>query len=262
MIAETVAIVNQKGGTGKTTTTINLGCALSKLKKKVLLIDLDPQGNLSYSLALGDSQYSMADVFEGEKKLEQIIVEKDGLYVAPGSTELADIDISLVNQNKREAFLKSSLKNISDKFDYILIDAPPSLSLLTINALNAAQSVLIPLQLEVLTLQGLNQVLATISKIKNTLNPALYVKGIAFVMYDSRRTLSKEVFEYIKNNVEENIFKTMIRSNVKIAEAPSFGKSVIDYDNSSNGAEDYRALAKEFISVKTKPNTKKKQLVY
>ena len=242
-----ISIVNQKGGTGKTTTTINLGSALAKLGKKVLLLDLDPQGNLSYSLGLSDTKYSMAHVLEGKKSLNDIIVKKDGVHIAPVSGELVDIEISLVNLKNRERFLKEKLSELKESYDYILIDSPPSLSLLTLNSLNAATEVLIPLQLEVLTMQGLGQILATVQQVKNTFNPKLKVKGIAFVMYDSRRKLSHEVYEYIKENVEENIFKTFIRSNVKIAEAPSFGKSVLDYDPGSYGASDYMALAKEFV---------------
>lgn len=242
-----ISIVNQKGGTGKTTTTINLGSALAKLGKKVLLLDLDPQGNLSYSLGLSDTKYSMAHVLEGKKTLNDIIIKKDGVHIAPGSGELVDIEISLVSLKNRERFLKEKLSELKESYDYILIDSPPSLSILTLNSLNAATEVLIPLQLEVLTMQGLGQILATVQQVKNTFNPKLKVKGIAFVMYDSRRKLSHEVYEYIKENVEENIFKTFIRSNVKIAEAPSFGKSVLDYDPNSYGASDYMSLAKEIV---------------
>jgi chromosome partitioning protein len=250
MRTEIISVVNQKGGTGKTTTTINLGSALAKLGKKVLLLDLDPQGNLSYSLGLADVKRSMANVFEGKLSINDIIVKKDDLYIAPGTNELVDIEISLVNQDDREGFLKERLVELEGNYDYVIIDAPPSLSLLTLNALSAAHEVLIPLQLEVLTMQGLSQILATVQQVKKTLNPSLRVKGIAFVMYDKRRKLSHEVYEYIRENVEENIFKTFIRANVKIAEAPSFGKSVIDYDPSSSGASDYMALAKEILRPK------------
>lgn len=247
MRTQTISIVNQKGGTGKTTTTINLGSALAKLGKKVLLIDLDPQGNLSYSIGLGDAKYSMAHVFEDSKTINDIIIGKDGVDVAPGTGDLVDIEISLVTQEDREGFLKDRLAGLEKKYDYILIDSPPSLSLLTLNALNASTEVLIPLQLEVLTMQGLSQILNTVRQVKDTLNPELKVKGIAFVMYDKRRKLSTEVYEYIRENVEENIFKTFIRSNVKIAEAPSFGMSVLDYDPHSSGASDYMSLAKELV---------------
>jgi chromosome partitioning protein len=260
MQTKVVSIVNQKGGTGKTTTTINLGCALAKMGKKVLLLDLDPQANLTYSLGVTEPEYSMVDVFGEEKTLSDIITETEGgVSVAPGHNDMADIDISLVNQENRESLLKNHLKNIRGKYDYILIDAPPSLSLLTLNALNASDEVLIPLQLEVLTLQGLSQIINTVRKIKMNFNPELTIKGIVFVMYDKRRKLSDEVFSYIRNNVEERIFKTLIRSNVKIAEAPSFGKSVIDYDPNSHGASDYMDLAREYVSnSQGKANSRRK----
>ncbi|MHA6248078.1 ParA family protein [Pontibacter sp. CAU 1760] len=241
-----VAVINQKGGTGKTTTTINLGSALCKLGKKVLLLDLDPQSNLSYSLAVTGPEATLADVFEGTKSLQEIVVGKDGLWVAPGSNELVDVEISLVTQPEREQFLKTMLQGIKG-YDYVLIDCPPSLSVLTLNALTAAHEVLIPLQMEVLTLQGVDQILNTVEKVRKAFNPQLKIKGIVVVMYDVRRKLSQEVLEYLHENVKERIFESQIRMNVKLAEAPSFGKSVIDYDASSNGAKDYMALASEFI---------------
>lgn len=243
-----VAIINQKGGTGKTTTTINLGSALSKLGKKVLLLDLDPQSNLSYSLAVTNPEATLADAFLGNKTLKEILVEKDNLWIAPGSNELVDIEISLVSQANRENFLKTMLDELKG-FDYILIDCPPSLSVLTINALTAAHEVLIPLQMEVLTLQGLDQIMNTVQKVRKAFNPKLKIKGVVVVMFDMRRKLSQEVLEYLQENVKEHIFKSQIRLNVKLAEAPSFGKSVLDYDASSNGAKDYKALAEEFTSL-------------
>lgn len=249
MAATIVSVINQKGGTGKTTTTINLGSALQKLGKRVLLIDLDPQANLSYSLGITDPACTLADVFTGTKKLKDCLQDRDGLFVAPGSNELVDIEISLVNEKERERFLQQMLSEIKG-FDYILIDCPPSLSLLTVNALAASKEVLIPLQMEVLTLQGLGQILNTVRQIKETLNPKLTVKGIVVVMYDKRRKLSSEIEDYLKENIDEYIFKQRIRLNVKLAEAPSFGKSVLDYDASSYGAKDYLGLAKEFISSK------------
>lgn len=244
-----VSVINQKGGTGKTTTTINLGSALQKLGKRVLLIDLDPQANLSYSLGISEPEITLADVFTGTHKLKDCFQDRDGLMVAPGSNELVDIEISLVNQPERELFLQQMLRDVKG-FDYIFIDCPPSLSLLTVNALATSHEVVIPLQMEVLTLQGLGQILNTVQQIKQTLNPKLRVKGIVVVMYDQRRKLSSEIEAYLKENIEENIFKQRIRLNVKLAEAPSFGKSVLDYDPSSNGAKDYMGLAKEFISTK------------
>ncbi|AKQ45680.1 hypothetical protein TH63_08470 [Rufibacter radiotolerans] len=248
MAATIVSVINQKGGTGKTTTTINLGSALRKLGKRVLLLDLDPQANLSYSLGITEPETTLADVFTGHQKLVDCIQERDGLFVAPGSNELVDIEISLVNQPEREQFLQRLLEELP-AYDYILIDCPPSLSLLTVNALVASQEVLIPLQMEVLTLQGLGQILNTVQQIKTTFNADLKVKGIVVVMYDKRRKLSTEIEDYLKENLEEYIFQQRIRLNVKLAEAPSFGQSVLDYDASSHGAKDYLALAKEFISL-------------
>jgi chromosome partitioning protein len=248
MAATIVSVINQKGGTGKTTTTINLGSALHKLGKRVLLIDLDPQANLSYSLGITEPEYTLADVFGGQQKLADCLQERQGLYVAPGSNDLVDVEISLVNHQEREKFLQQFLTELPD-FDYILIDCPPSLSLLTVNALAASHEVLIPLQMEVLTLQGLGQILNTVQQIKKTLNAKLTVKGIVVVMYDKRRKLSAEIEDYLKENVDEYIFRQRIRLNVKLAEAPSFGQSILEYDASSNGAKDYLGLAKEFVSL-------------
>ena len=247
MAAKIVSVINQKGGTGKTTTTINLGSALSKLGKKILLVDLDPQANLSYSLGLEDQAGTMADVFSGTKSLREILTSRNGLTVAPGSNELVDIEISLVTQPQRESFLKNILA-AAKGYDYILVDCPPSLSLLTVNALAASDEVLIPLQMEVLTLQGLDQIMSTVEKIKKSFNSKLKIKGIVVVMFDVRRKLSQEVLEYLRENVKEHIFKQSIRLNVKLAEAPSFGRSIVDYDPASNGAKDYKALAEEFLT--------------
>ncbi|WP_181306413.1 ParA family protein [Rufibacter sp. XAAS-G3-1] len=248
MATTIVSVINQKGGTGKTTTTINLGSALQKLGKRVLLIDLDPQANLSYSLGITEPESTLADVFTGKDKLTDCIQESGGLFIAPGSNELVDVEISLVNHGERERFLQQMLSEAKG-YDYILIDCPPSLSLLTVNALVASHEVLIPLQMEVLTLQGLGQILNTVQQIKKTLNSTLKVKGIVVVMYDKRRKLSSEIEDYLKENVDEYIFQQRIRQNVKLAEAPSFGQSVLDYDASSYGAKDYMGLAKEFVTI-------------
>ncbi|ALJ00859.1 ParA family protein [Rufibacter tibetensis] len=248
MPATIVSVINQKGGTGKTTTTINLGSALQKLGKRVLLIDLDPQANLSYSLGITEPSSTLADVFAGKVKLMDCLQESNGLFIAPGSNDLVDVEISLVNHEERERFLQHLLDEVTG-FDYILIDCPPSLSLLTVNALASSDEVLIPLQMEVLTLQGLGQILNTVKQIKKTLNSKLKVKGIVVVMYDKRRKLSAEIEDYLKENVDEYIFQQRIRLNVKLAEAPSFGQSVLDYDASSYGAKDYLGLAKEFVSL-------------
>jgi chromosome partitioning protein len=247
MGAQIISVVNQKGGTGKTTTTMNLGSAMAKLGKKILLIDLDPQANLTYSLGLSDPEYTISDVITGKKSLKSALVTTEKVDILAGSPEMSDIEISLVQHKKREHFLKDLLKEARNSYDYILIDSPPSLSLLTINSLTAATGVLIPMQLEVLTIQGLTQILSTVQKVKSTLNPDLIVKGIVLLMYDKRRKLTGELHSLLGENVTDHVYKTVIRLNVKIAEAPSFGQSVIKYDPGSHGALDYMSLAKEFI---------------
>jgi chromosome partitioning protein len=247
MAAQIISVVNQKGGTGKTTTTMNLGSALAQLGKKILLVDLDPQANLTYSMGMADSASTISDVITGKMRLASVVKRGEKLDVVPGSADMADIEISLVQQKKREHFLKDVLKDARNQYDYIFIDSPPSLSLLTLNSLTAATGVLIPMQLEVLTIQGLTQILSTVEKVRSTLNPGLMVKGILLVMYDKRRKLTEELQNLLSENVNDHIYKTMIRLNVKIAEAPSFGQSVITYDPASHGATDYMSLAKEFI---------------
>ena len=241
-----ISVINQKGGTGKTTTTINLASALQKKGEKVLLIDLDPQANLSYSLGILEPEKTIADLFTGAASLPEVLVNREGMDIVPGTTEMVDIEVSLVQQPEREQFLRKLLQNIK-KYSYIFIDCPPSLSVLTLNALTASGEVLIPLQMEVLTLQGLSQILSTVTKVRESVNPALKVAGIVVVMYDKRRKLSREVEEILQENISEKVFDTKIRINVKLAEAPSFGQSIISYESSSAGAKDYLQLAEEFL---------------
>jgi len=243
-----VTICNQKGGTGKTTTAINLGCALAACNKKILLIDLDPQQNLSYSLGITSTHGDIIEVLQAKKTIQEILVKKENLYIAPSSVSLADYEVSLINKIGREQILKDCLRNIRN-FDYIFIDSPPSLSILTVNALNAAHNILIPLQMEILSLQGLMQLLNTIKEVKHALNKNLKITGIIPSMYDCRRRLSHEILNEIQQNIKVKIFKTNIRECVKIAEAPSFAKSVLQYAPKSNGAEDFTELAKEFLKL-------------
>jgi len=243
-----VAIINQKGGTGKTTTTINLGSALTKLGQKVLLLDLDPQGNLSYSLGVNEFTHSMADVLLGEKALTEILEEREGMQLAPANIHLADAELSLASADERESILSNALQLV-EGFDFILIDCPPSLSVLTLNALLASDKVIITMQMEVLSLQGLDMIMQTIQKVNKVFNKKIAVEGILPVMVDKRRKLIQEVREYIDENYDLHIFKSFIRNNVKASEAPSFGQSVIAYQPSANSAVDYTAFAKEFLEL-------------
>lgn len=243
-----VSIVNQKGGTGKTTTAVNLGAVLARKKKKVLLIDLDPQGSLSYSLGISEFEKSMADVLLGEASVNNTLQDAENMSVAPSDTGLADSELTIFQIEKRESILKEAMAGV-DGFDYILIDCPPSLSLLTINALNASDRVIIPMQMEVLSLQGLDLIVNTISRIKDAYNPNLDILGILPVMVDRRRKLSMEVYDHIAENYQFKIFDSQIRTNVRATEAPSFGTSVIEYDPSCNSAKDYMALGKEFLKL-------------
>ena len=243
----TVAIVNQKGGTGKTTTAINLGRALVEMDKRVLLIDLDAQGNLTYSLGV-EFENSISDVIHGDITFDEILAESGGMTVAPSDTSLSDTELSLTEVEQREFVLKGILSGI-DSYDYVFIDCPPSLSLLTINALNAADKVIIPMQMEVLSLQGLDQVTETIAKIRKLYNNKLEIEGVLPVMVDRRRKLSLEIYDHISKNYDLRIFDTGIRTNVRATEAPSFGLSVIDYEPGCNSAQDYLKLAGEILVI-------------
>lgn len=245
---KTIAVINQKGGTGKTTTTMNLGVALAKKGLKVLLVDLDSQGNLSYSFGI-DTKVgpTVVDALQGKEVLHAVLVEKEGVRIAPSSTGLADVEVALVNKIGRERFLKDKLAEAAG-FDYVFIDSPPSLSVLTINSLNAADEVIIPVQMEILSLQGLSLLLDTVREVQTVLNKNLKVNGIIPFMYDARRNLSHEVLHEIKSGLTDTyVYDTKIRECVKIAESPSFAKSVLSYAPGSNGAQDFTALAKEFI---------------
>ncbi len=245
-----ISIVNQKGGTGKTTTVISLGAVLAKKGKKVLLIDLDPQGNLSYSLGINEIKHTIGDVLMGDATAKESIVhiEDENLDIIPSSIDLANIEISMAQIEERELQLKKTLKKLP-AYDFVLIDCPPSFSLLAVNSLTLSNQVIIPMQMTALSLQGLDLIYGTIAQIRENLNPKLKILGILPVMIDKRRKLSSEVNDYIKENFDIRLFKSGIRNNVRAAEAPSFGKSVISYAPTSNSAKDYTEFGKEFLAL-------------
>ena len=243
-----IAIANHKGGSGKTTTTLNLGVALSNMGKKVLLIDLDPQGNLSYSLGISDNLPTIADIITGNKSFEDTIIEKQGVSVIPSNMFLADIELSIQGVENRLYILKNLLQSLVKEFDYVLIDCSPSKSLLTINALVLADKIITTILLDVLSVQGLNQINRTVYDVKRGFNSALSFIGVLPVNVDLRSNISKEILTFVEENFDIPLIKTYIRSCVKFVEAPSFGESIFSYAPHSTGAEDYQVLAKEIIS--------------
>ncbi|MBA7558497.1 ParA family protein [Candidatus Atribacteria bacterium 1244-E10-H5-B2] len=245
-----ITITNQKGGTGKTTLAINLGVSLALMGKKILLIDLDPQANLTYSFGIHNPENTIVEVLQGKQTIQTILVKREGLDIAPSSSRLADLEVSIINKIGREQLLSERLKDLGG-YDYIFIDSPPALSILTVNALTVADEVLIPLQMEVLSFQGLTQLLKTIDEVKGVLNKNLKIGGIIVSMFDSRRRLSGEVLNEIKNNSKEKVFNSVIKICVKIAESPSFAKSVLSYAPGSSGSVDYKNLAKEFLNERS-----------
>lgn len=242
-----IAVANHKGGTGKTTTAINLGAALALKKKKVLLIDLDPQGNLSYSLGI-DESLDFSYLISGEKTFNELVQKVEGMDVLTSSMRLADVEISMYGIERREFVLNDILEDVKDKYDYVLIDCAPARSLLTVNALATADYVLSTILLDVLSIQGLMHIVKTIQDIKTVLNPKLEFLGVLAINVDLRKKLSKEVIDFVRDNYDFAFFETSIRTNVKVAEAPSHGKSIISYAPKSNGAKEYMLLAKEIIS--------------
>jgi len=244
-----VALANQKGGVGKTTTAINLGASVAACERRVLLVDLDPQANATSGIGVIDANPSMYDVLIENMPLQEIIrpTEITTLHLAPSSVDLVGAEVELRDAIGREYFLKRVLEPIAADYDYILIDSPPSLGLLTVNGLTAANSVLVPLQAEYFALEGVSQLLATIDRVKSAVNPSLDVEGIVLTMYDERMNLARQVAEEVRNHFGEKVYKTVIPRNVRLSEAPSFGKPIILYDIRSRGSEAYVSLAREFI---------------
>ncbi len=247
-MTQIIAIVNQKGGTGKTTTAVNLGRAIADMGKRVLLLDLDPQGSLSYYLGANSNVWTISDVILGDISLNNAIIQRENLEIIPADISLADLEVSLAGYPQREFIIKKLLLQ-APQFDYILMDCSPSLSVMTINALTAAKYIIVPLQMEVLSIHGLELMLETVERIKKNLNPTLEIMGILPLMYDRKRRITQEVLAHIvKTYSFLYMFDTLIRMDVKLVEAPSYGKSVFSYAPDTNGAQDYMKLAKEVIT--------------
>jgi chromosome partitioning protein len=254
-VSRIIAIANQKGGVGKTTTAINLGACLAVAEKKTLVIDMDPQGNATSGLGIDKEEIdrSIYDVLLEDARAEEVILPNvHFLYldVLPANRDLVGAEVELVNRRGRENILRDALKAVRDRYEYVLIDCPPSLGLLTLNTLSAADSVLIPIQCEFYALEGLSQLLNTVTIVQKNLNPGLQIEGVLLTMYDGRLNLSRQVAEEAKEYFGPKVYRTTIPRNVRIAEAPSFGKPIMLYDLMSVGSKSYLSLAKEVIARK------------
>jgi chromosome partitioning protein len=247
-----LAVVNQKGGVGKSTTAVNLAACLGEIGKKVLLVDLDPQGNATSGFGLSRSQRARCvyDALLGEETIEALIepVEIEHVFVVPATIQLAGAEIELVSTFSRETRLKRVLEPVLGDFDFVIIDCPPSLGLLTVNALTAAEGLVIPIQCEYYALEGLSKLLDSVRLVKAHLNSALEIFGVVMTMYDSRTRLSQQVVEEVRDFFDGQVFDTLIPRTVRLSEAPSFGQPIIMYDPSGKGAVAYRDLAKEVVS--------------
>ena len=245
-----ISIANQKGGVGKTTTTVNLSAAVAKRGNKVLMIDTDPQGNATSGIGLDkENEYSVYDVLVNEVEIEKTLKQTQikNLNICPSNINLAGAEVELVSMMSREKRLKEQLDRIKDQFDYIFIDCPPSLGLITLNAFTASDSVLIPVQCEYFALEGLGQLMNTFNLVKKHLNKELSIEGAVLTMYDIRTNLANQVVKEVKKYFDNKVYKTVIPRNVKLSEAPSYGMPIITYDPRSKGAKAYDKLAKEFL---------------
>jgi len=245
-MSKVISISNHKGGVGKTTSAINIGAGLNKLKKKVLLIDLDPQANLSQSLGIIEPEFTIYGALKGDYKLQPIEVAK-GLDLIPSTLDLSGAEVEMSGEAGREYILKELIDPIKNSYDYVIIDSPPSLGLLTINSFTASDEIFIPLQAQYLALQGLTKLMEVVDKIKQRLNKGLSIGGVFITQYDSRKVLNRDVAETIQTHFKDKVFKTKIRDNIALAEAPSQGLDIFRYNSKSYGAEDYLKLSKELI---------------
>ena len=249
-----IAISNQKGGVGKTTTSINLSSSLAARGKKVLVIDIDPQGNTTsgFGIEKNNLENTIYELILGECSVQDSIIKDviPNVSLLPSNVNLAAAEIELIGIEKKEYILKKEIEWIKDDYDYIIIDCPPSLSMLTVNAMTTADSVLVPIQCEYYALEGLSQLIHTVNLVRERLNPELDIDGVVFTMYDSRTNLSMQVVENVKQNIKQNVYTTVIPRNIRLAEAPSFGIPINLYDPKSAGAESYLQLADEIINRK------------
>ena len=253
-MGKVIAIANQKGGVGKTTTSINLSASLAAKGKKVLVIDMDPQGNTTsgFGVDKNELENTVYELILGECTVEECLIKEviENISIIPSNVNLAAAEIELIGVDRKEFILKNEVDWVKDRYDFIIIDCPPSLSMLTVNAMTTANSVLVPIQCEYYALEGLSQLIHTVNLVRERLNPTLDIEGILFTMYDARTNLSTQVVENVKGHLTQHIYNTMIPRNIRLAEAPSYGMPINLYDPKSSGAESYMALADEVISRK------------